>query len=213
MTVVLRQVAPADIEKESFAIIDREIGPHPFDDAAYQIVRRVIHATGDYGFKETMRFSPGAIEHGLAAIRRGCDILTDVTMTASGISKDLLSRWGGQVVCLVGDLTIAEEAKQAGLTRSELAIRRGLATERIGIVAIGNAPTALVETVRLVAEMPTENAPLIVGLPVGFVNAAESKALLVESNGCYITSLGRKGGSPTAAATVNALLRLAAAQG
>jgi precorrin-8X/cobalt-precorrin-8 methylmutase len=209
MTVELRQVAPADIEAESFAIIDKEIGPHSFDQATYQIVRRVIHATGDFSFKDTMRFAPGAIDQGLAAIRRGCDILTDVTMTASGISKALLARWGGKVVCLVGDEALAETAKKENCTRSELAIRRGL-TENVGIIAIGNAPTALVEAVRLAALMPKGQAPLIVGLPVGFVNAAESKALLVEKNSCYITSLGRKGGSPTAAATVNALLRLAA---
>ena len=209
MTVELRQVAPAEIEQESFAIIDSEIGAHDFDDAAYQIVRRVIHATGDFSFKETMRFAPGAIARGLAAIRAGADILTDVTMTASGISKNLLGRWGGKVICLVGDQEIAAEAKAANLTRSEMAIRQGL-SGKIGIIAIGNAPTALVEAVRLVAKMPADQAPLIVGLPVGLVNAAESKALLVEENNCYITSLGRKGGSPTAAATVNALLRLAA---
>lgn len=209
MTVELRQVAPADIEQESFAIIDREIGAHEFDDSAYQIVRRVIHATGDFSFKETMRFAPTAIARGVAAIRAGADILTDVTMTASGISKNLLGRWGGKVICLVGEQAIATEAKAANLTRSEMAIQKGL-SGKIGIIAIGNAPTALVEAVRLVGEMPADQAPLIVGLPVGFVNAAESKALLVERNNCYITSLGRKGGSPTAAATVNALLRLAA---
>ena len=211
MTVQLRQVAPADIEKESFAIIDREIGPHGFDEDAYEVVRRVIHATGDFSFKETMRFSPGAIARGLAAIRGGGNILTDVTMTAAGIGKKLLSRWGGKVVCLVGDEEIAREAHNLGLTRSELAIRRGL-NAGVGIIAIGNAPTALVEAIRLAGNMPQEQRPLIVGLPVGFVNAAESKALLAESDCLHITSLGRKGGSPTAAATINALLRLAARQ-
>jgi precorrin-8X/cobalt-precorrin-8 methylmutase len=109
----------------------------------------------------------------------------------------------------VADPEIAARAKAANQTRSELAIEMSL-NPRIGIVAMGNAPTALIKTIRSLAAVPVADMPLIVGVPVGFVNAAESKALLVEENSCYITSLGRKGGSPVAAAIVNALLRLAA---
>ena len=211
MAVHLRQIAPAEIERESFRIIGEEIGPHGFDDRTFRVVQRVIHATGDFSFKDSMRFSPGAIEAGIASIRAGKDILTDVTMVAAGIGKTLLGRWGGKVICRVGEPDIAERAKAKGLTRSELAIGDCLG-ENIGIIAVGNAPTALVQAIRSAAAAGPGPAPLIVGVPVGFVNAAESKALLVEQSDCYITSLGRKGGSPVAAAIVNALLRLAAEQ-
>lgn len=209
MAVRLQQIAPGEIEGESFRLISEEIGDHGFDDRTFKVVQRVIHATGDFSFKDNMRFSPGAIEAGIAAIRAGKDILTDVTMVAAGIGKTLLGRWGGRVICRVGDPEIAVLAKAAGKTRSEVAIAEGF-TSNIGIIAIGNAPTALVTAIRLVAAAGPGPAPLIVGVPVGFVNAAESKALLVEENSCCITSLGRKGGSPVAAAIVNALLRLAA---
>lgn len=208
MAVHLQQIGPREIERESFRIISEEIGAHNFDDRTFRVVQRVIHATGDFSFKDTLRFSPGAIEAGIAAIKAGKDILTDVTMVAAGIGKTLLGKWGGRVICRVADADIAALAKGKGKTRSEVAIQECLDAQ-IGIIAIGNAPTALIQAIRSVAAAGPE-APLIVGVPVGFVNAAESKALLVEENGRYITSLGRKGGSPVAAAIVNALLRLAA---
>ncbi len=211
MAAHLQQIAPAEIERESFRIISEEIGAHGFDDRTFKVVQRVIHATGDFSFKDNMRFAPGAIEAGIEAILAGKDILTDVTMVAAGIGKSLLGKWGGRVICRVGEPNIAEKAKAQGLTRSEVAIGESLGSN-IGIIAIGNAPTALVRAIRSVAASGAGPAPLIVGVPVGFVNAAESKALLVEENDCYITSLGRKGGSPVAAAIVNALLRLAAEQ-
>ncbi|TKB07175.1 precorrin-8X methylmutase [Desulforhopalus sp. IMCC35007] len=208
MAVTLQDIAPADIEAESFRIIAGEIGDHSFDPLTFKVVQRVIHATGDFSFAENMRFSPGAIEAGIKAIRDGKNILTDVTMVAAGISKALLNKYGGEVICKVADPVVAEAAKNATKTRSEMAISMNL-DDSIGIVAMGNAPTALVQAIRTSAEMKGVK-PLLVGVPVGFVNAAESKALLVEQNSCYITSLGRKGGSPVAAAIVNALIRLAA---
>ena len=208
MTVQLQQVAPTEIEAESFKIISREFGPHSFDDKTFRVIQRVIHATGDFSFKDNMRFAPGAIERGIKAIQGGKDILTDVTMVAAGISKTLLGKWGGKVICGVGDPEIAALATANKKTRSEVAIEIGLGPN-IGIIALGNAPTALVQAIRSVALLNPDLAPLIVGVPVGFVNAAESKALLVEENNCYITSLGRKGGSPVAAAIINALIRLA----
>jgi precorrin-8X/cobalt-precorrin-8 methylmutase len=210
MTVQLQQVAPTAIEAESFKIISAEFGPHGFDDKTFRVIQRVIHATGDFSFKDNMRFAPGAIDRGIEAIRAGKDILTDVTMVAAGISKAMLGKWGGKVICRVGDPEIAALAAAKTKTRSEVAIETGLGPN-IGIVALGNAPTALVQAIRSVALLHPETAPLIVGVPVGFVNAAESKAMLVEENSCYITSLGRKGGSPVAAAIVNALIRLAMA--
>lgn len=209
MTVTFQKVLPTEIEKESFKIIANEFGTINVDEKTFKIVQRVIHATGDFSFKETMRVSPGAIERGIQAIRDGKDILTDVTMVASGISKAMLAQWGGSVVCKVGDPEIANLAQKESKTRSEVAIESAL-RDNIGIVAMGNAPTALIKTVNLLQKIPAESRPLVVGVPVGFVNAAESKDYLVEENDCYITNLGRKGGSPVAAAIVNALIRLAA---
>lgn len=208
MAVKLQKVAPSEIEAESFKIIEKEIGEHSFDPATFKVIQRVIHATGDFSFAENMRFSPGAIEAGIEAIKAGKNILTDVTMVASGISKLMLQTYGGEVICKVADPDIAIAAKAATKTRSEMAISTCL-DDSIGIVAMGNAPTALVQAIASVKEMDGPK-PLLIGVPVGFVNAAESKALLEEENGCYITSLGRKGGSPVAAAIVNALIRLAA---
>lgn len=209
MAVTLKKVAPGSIEGESFKIIENEMGPCDLDEQTFKVVQRVIHATGDFSFRDNMRFSPGAIEAGIEAIVKGKSILTDVTMVASGISKAMLGKWGGKVICRVADPEIAEQAKAQNKTRSEMAIEMAL-DQNIGIVAIGNAPTALVQIVRSLANIDSERRPLIIGVPVGFVNAAESKELLVEQNDRYITSLGRKGGSPVAAAIVNALIRLAA---
>lgn len=209
MAVKLQNVQPSEIEAESFKIIAREFGPSKFDDRTFKVIQRVIHATGDFAFKENMRFSHGAIEAGIKAIRAGKDIFTDVSMVASGISKGLLGNFGGSVHCMIGDRGVAAQARAENKTRSEVAIEMAL-SDTIGIIAIGNAPTALIHAVKSLASSDPEKLPLIIGVPVGFVNAAESKELLVEQNSCYITSLGRKGGSPVAAAITNALIRLAA---
>lgn len=209
MAVQLQQVAPTEIEAESFKIISAEFGPHDFDEQTFRVIQRVIHATGDFSFKDSMRFAPGAIAKGIQAIQDGKDILTDVTMVAAGISKVGLGKFGGKVICRVADPEIAAKAAVSKKTRSEVAIAESFGPN-IGIIALGNAPTALVQAIRNASACDPSSAPLIVGVPVGFVNAAESKALLVEANTCYITSLGRKGGSPVAAAIINALIKLAA---
>lgn len=206
MDVTLQQVKPAEIEAESFRIIEAELGPTDHTPAEFAVVRRVIHATGDFSFSDNLRFHPQAIDAARQAIRAGKNILTDVTMAATGISQGLLAKWGGRVLCGVSDPAVAAEAKRTGLTRSEVAIRH-LSGEKIGIVAIGNAPTALLEVMHLIDQGLFAPA-LVIGVPVGFVNAAESKAILAAKKYPFITALGRKGGSPVAAATVNALLRL-----
>ena len=132
-------------------------------------------------------------------------------MVATGISKPLLQQWGNQVICNIGASEVADKAKAAKTTRAEMAIELGM-RKNVGIVAIGNAPTALLKILDLLATKRPESCPLIIGVPVGFVNAAESKELLSETDLPHITSLGRKGGSPVAAAIVNALIRLAAEQ-
>ncbi len=215
MAVRLREIAADKIEEASFKIIENEFNysrKKELSHAEFKIIQRVIHATGDFSFADTMRFSKSAIETGIKNIKEGKNILTDVTMAAAGVSKVNLSKWGGEVFCKVADKEIAEEAKRLGKTRSETAVYSLLNKNHdIGIIAVGNAPTALVEAVRNIekSDFYKENPPLIIGVPVGFVNAEEAKDFLVEENNCYITSLGRKGGSSIAAAIINALLKLA----
>lgn len=208
MSVTIQQIGPLEIEAESFRIIEKEMGKHSFDENTFKVVQRVIHATGDFSFADNLRMSENAVEHALDALCRGKNILTDVNMVATGISKPLLQQWGNKVICKIADPEVATAAKSTTKTRAEVAIEMGM-QENIGIVAIGNAPTALLKVLALTKTMKRKDYPLIVGVPVGFVNAAESKELLNQADLPFITSLGRKGGSPVAAATVNALIRLA----
>lgn len=204
--VTLQKIAPQEIEVESFRIIERELGPTSFPAEEFAVVRRAIHATGDFSFAETLRFHPEAIKAGLAAIRAGKNILVDVNMAANGISTALLKPFGGRVICRIKETETMELAKKNHTTRSDAAITRATA-DNIGIIAIGNAPTALLKAMELI-EAGLLCPDLIIGVPVGFVNAAESKQLLSEKSYPFITSLGRKGGTPVAVAAVNALLRL-----
>lgn len=205
--ISLQQVAPQDIEAESFRIIERELGPTAFAPDEFAVVRRIIHATGDFSFAETLRFHPQAVAAGLAAIRAGRNILVDVGMAAAGVSAHLLAPFGGRVLCRVGEPETAALARANNTTRSDAAMTRATG-DNIGIVAIGNAPTALLKVMDLI-ERRLLAPNLVIGVPVGFVNAAESKEMLAAKNYPFITALGRKGGTPVAVAAVNALLRLA----
>ena len=203
----IQKIAPLEIEAESFSIIESEIGSTDFTAEEFAVVRRCIHATGDFSFADTMRFHPRAVEAGLEAIWAGRNILVDVNMAASGISKGLLEKFGGRVICRIVEPETVQRAKAEKLTRSEAAIERAV-EENIGIVAVGNAPTALLKTMAMI-DRGSFTPDLVIGVPVGFVNAAESKDILVERSYPFITALGRKGGTPVAVAAVNALLRLA----
>ena len=197
------------IEEKSFKIIDSEIGPTHFTEQEYVIVRRVIHATGDFDFAQNMKFHPHAIAAGMEALKKGKNILVDVRMVEAGIKKKALARLGCTTVCLIDSDEVAEKAREEKKTRSETAMQMGL-TEDVGIVVIGNAPTALLKVIEIVQNAHT-GAPvpeLIIGVPVGFVNAVESKDELAALDHPFITSSGRKGGSSIAAAIVNALLGL-----
>ena len=201
---------PEEIEAESFRIIDKEAGDHGWSDAEWQVVRRSIHTSADFEYAGSMVFSDGAVGKAVAAIKCGCDIVTDTTMAMSGISKDRLAPFGCQVVCHVADPDVAESARRAGVTRSVAAMRKAVASPDNRIFVIGNAPTALFELLRLVREGAAQPA-LIIGLPVGFVGAEESKNALAAMDGSipFITNMGRKGGSNVAAAVVNALTIIA----
>jgi precorrin-8X/cobalt-precorrin-8 methylmutase len=199
---------PADIEAESFRIIDREAGPHGFGPEEWQVVRRMIHTSADFDYLRTVRFHPSAIAAGMAAIRSGRAIITDTHMARSGIRKADLKRFGVTVQCFMDEPEIHAAALATGGTRAAAAVDAAGAQMTDGIYVVGNAPTALlrlIEQVRLNLARPA----LIVGLPVGFVNAAESKAALAQLDHPFITNTGRKGGSNVAAAVVNALLLLA----
>jgi len=199
------------IEDGSFAIIDAEAGPHEFAPAEWQIVRRVIHATADFEFKTLMRFSPGAVAAGIAALRGGCPVLVDVKMISAGLNEERLASYGCSVASHISDEDVIAEAKARNSTRAIEAMRKAHRLGRLdgAVVAIGNAPTALLEVVRLVREEAAKPA-LVIGVPVGFVSAAESKEAALTLPTPHIVARGRKGGSPIAVAIIHALLLLSA---
>ena len=204
---------PHEIESASFQIIRTELAQinRPalaLSDAELAVLIRVIHATADFEFADTLRFHPRALASGLAALRQGSTILTDVRMVQVGISARYVEPLGCTMLCDIAHPDVARAARSAGTTRSTMAMRRNAANMEGGIVVIGNAPTALLETIRLAQEDHVRPA-LVIGVPVGFVNAVESKDVLAQMDIPHITALGRKGGSTVAVAIVNALLRLA----
>jgi precorrin-8X/cobalt-precorrin-8 methylmutase len=199
---------PREIETESFRIIDREAGPHGFPPEQWQIVRRMIHTSADFDYLRTARFHPLAIPAGTAAIRAGKPIITDTNMARTGIRKTDAQRFGIAATCHMDAPAIHAAAGSSGTTRATAAVDAAAAEMSGGIYVVGNAPTALLRLIELVRSGQARPA-LIVGLPVGFVNAAESKDALAKLDHPFITNEGRKGGSNVAAAVVNALLLLA----
>jgi len=197
------------IEDGSFAIIDSEAGPHSFGPAEWQVVRRVIHATADFEFKELMRFHPNAVRSGIEALRRGCPIVVDVKMITAGLNEERLAAYGCSTYCFISDGDVIAAAKAANSTRAIEAMRKARRRELLdgAMVAVGNAPTALLETVRLVEEGRARPA-LVIGVPVGFVSAAESKEAVLRLPTPHIVARGRKGGSTIAVAIIHALLLL-----
>jgi precorrin-8X/cobalt-precorrin-8 methylmutase len=198
---------PDEIQLESFRIIDAEVGRHQFPLEQWQVVRRVIHSTADFEYAELLRFHPQAFAMAETAIRQGEDILTDVQMVRMGIQPFAARRHGLQVRCHLGDSEMSATGKSVASTRTARGILQGLSAGPVGICVIGNAPTALRAVLEVLQRPDVERPKLIIGVPVGFVDAAESKQALYETATVpWITSLGRKGGSTVAAAIVNALL-------
>ena len=198
-----------DIEKKSFEIIDSEIGNHDYNEREWTIVRRVIHATADFDFagKGKIRFHEKAIESAFDAIKSKCNIVTDVDMVLAAINKKSLADLRLGSACYISDRKVAEEARKSGKTRSETAMRHAARDMDGGMVAIGNAPTALYEVISMIREGVTKPA-LVVGIPVGFVSAPESKEELASMDVPFITNVGRKGGSSAASSIINAILLL-----
>ncbi len=203
---------PDEIETLSFQIIDQEAGSHNFTNEQWAIVRRMIHTSADFEYKETVRFHKNAIISGLDAIRNGKNVITDTNMARVGIRKNELARFGARVACYMNNPQVHSTATTTGVTRAKVAVEMAAAEMADGIYVIGNAPTALLGLIDLIRKQKAKPA-LIIGLPVGFVNAAESKAALVEMDFPFISNVGRKGGSNVAASVVNALAIMAAKDG
>ncbi len=201
-------VQPQKIEERSFQIINEEIGEHSFTEEQYPIVQRIIHASADFELGKSLLFHRDAIRAGVEAIRSGKAVVVDVQMVQVGINKSRIEKYGGSVNVYISDPDVVEEAKRLNTTRAIVAMRKAVKEAEGGIFAIGNAPTALLELIRLIKE--GEASPgLVIGLPVGFVSAAESKAELAKLDVPFITNIGRKGGSTVTVAALNALSLLA----
>jgi len=197
------------IEDESMQIIENEIGNHPYNEQEWPIVRRVIHSTADFDFARNNKiiFHKDAVKNGLDALKNGCSIVVDVNGIVGLLNKQNPKDFGNDVICNISEPSLMEAAKKEGKTRAQMSMR--VAKEEIngGIVVIGNAPTALLEIMEMIREGITKPS-LVIGIPVGFVSAVESKEELAKMNIPFITNQGRKGGSSSAAAIVNALYKL-----
>ena len=201
----IEHIAPADIEKRSMEIIDQELGNITLPEDKRDIIKRVIHTTADFEFARTMRFSDDAVARGLDALKRGATILTDTNMACTGISAVSLKKLGGQKVCYMADPEIAAIAKKNGSTRATASMDKACDIEGPLIIAIGNAPTALLRLAELI-EADKIPPDLVIGVPVGFVNVIASKEAIMKCHVPYIVATGRKGGSAIAAAICNALI-------
>ena len=197
---------PMEIEERSMEIIAPHLAGLNLSDDEQKIYSRIIHASGDVEYAPIIKIHPEAIAATKAALKRGANIFTDVEMVRRGINLRTLTKFGGELFCKVSDVEVRDFAKHEGITRSMAAMR--IFGKRLDgeIIAIGNAPTALFEVLRLVREENIRPA-VIIGVPVGFVGAAEAKAQLAAQNEIpFITVAGTKGGSSIAVAIVNAIL-------
>lgn len=210
IAALLAAHAPEEIEGQSLRIIDGEVPePRPFAGDEWVVARRLVHTTADFELLRHIRFTPGAVRAGVAVLRRGGEIFTDTAMAAAGIPARRLTPLGCRVTCLLNLPGVAENARARGITRSLAAVEAAGKCLHGAIVAVGNAPTALLGLLRLMEEDPAIRPAFVVGMPVGFVNAREAKDLLLKYDIPSISIEGRKGGSPLAAATINALAELA----
>lgn len=203
------------IEHESFAVIDAEAGPHNYTDEQWPLVRRMIHANADFEFNGLTAFHPEAMTAGMNAVLKGnTPIVADVEMICVGLSKPRLAHFGLSTHQYISDADVIEQAKAENTTRAVQAMRKAHREGKLdgAIVGIGNAPTALIELVRLIKEEGVRPA-LVVAMPVGFVSAAESKDLMMTVNDVpWVAIKGRKGGSTLVVAAIHAMLSLAEAE-
>lgn len=200
----LKQMAPGEIEKRSFEIIEEELG-RELDPVLKPIIKRVIHTTADFSYADTLYFTPDAVEEGLQALREGVSIVTDTNMGKAGINKKKLEKLGGKVHCFMAEEDVAAAAFAQQTTRAAVSMDKAAAMQEDFIFAVGNAPTALIRLYELIQEKKIRPR-LIIGVPVGFVNVVEAKELIMTAGVPVIVARGRKGGSNVAAAICNALI-------
>lgn len=204
------KLQPDQIEARSFEIIAGLLPNSDQSAPEWPIVQRIVHTTGDPQIAQLLRFHPRAVDSGVRALREGRPIVTDVKMLAAGINRKLADRFGCEIVCAIDSPDTVALARERGITRSAAAMIHLRPRIPGAVLAIGNAPTALFA---LLDSLEDGLAPpaVIVGTPVGFVGAAESKAKLVQVTPPvpYVTVEGTRGGSTIAVAAINALLRLA----
>ena len=196
---------PREIEERSFEIITAEMGDKVFPEAIAPMVKRIIHTTADFEYADLLEILNGGYESGMEALKQGKKIYADTRMIQVAVNKKALADHGIEIVNFVHDADVAAEAKERGVTRSTVSMEKALQDDSVGIFAIGNAPTALytlIEQVKLGNAKPA----LIIGAPIGFVGAAESKEALDQIDSPIIRINGRKGGSPVVAAILNAML-------
>lgn len=198
-------VKPEMIEARSMEIITEELQGKTWPEPEFSVVKRCIHTSADFDYATNLCFSKGAAALGAEALKDGVSIVTDTRMAASGINKRRLSQYGGEVHCFIDAPDVAEEAKRRGCTRAAVCMERAAGLRENLVIAVGNAPTALVRLYELIKAGEIRPV-LIIGAPVGFVNVVEAKELIMTAGVPYIVPRGRKGGSNIAAAVCNALL-------
>jgi precorrin-8X/cobalt-precorrin-8 methylmutase len=196
---------PNLIEGESFRIIENELGLSSFPPEYAAIIKRVIHTTADFEYGRLIDIHPKAIESAAAAIKDGCWIYADTRMIEAGVNKRKLAQWESMVYTYIDHPEVANQADARKVTRSIVGIEKAVCDENTSIYVVGNAPTALVRLCELIDEGKV-NPSLVVGVPVGFVGAAESKEFLRTKNVPYIITRGNKGGSTVAVAIINAII-------
>jgi precorrin-8X/cobalt-precorrin-8 methylmutase len=195
---------PMEIENKSMDIIDEVMGDTNFTEEEMIIAKRMIHTTGDFDYRNIIEFKNDFIEEAKDAISKGATIFTDTKMAYMGINKPALAKANCELKCFIDDERVFAMSKELKTTRSACAVDLAVA-EGVEIFVIGNAPTALFRILELVKEGKI-NPKFVVGVPVGFVGAAESKEYLREFEIPSISTVGNKGGSNVAASIINALL-------
>ena len=198
-------VKPMEIEKRSMEISAKELGGRTWPEPEFSVVKRCIHTSADFDYADNLCFSEGAVQKGIGALNAGASIVTDTNMAASGINKKRMAECGGTVHCFMNRPDVAEEARERGCTRAAVCMEKAAELKGPLIIAVGNAPTALIRLYELIQEERIRPA-LIIGAPVGFVNVVEAKELIMTAGVPYIVPRGRKGGSNIAAAICNAML-------
>ena len=205
-------VKPEMIEKESMRLIEEGMDKKRiafYSKRELKIVKRCIHTSADFDYQYNMIFSKDVVGNAFEIFKRGAVVVCDTAMAAAGINKRVLGELNSEVRSFIADEDLAKEAAERGITRSAICIERAASlyekSKKPVIIAVGNAPTALIKLHEMIKD-GSFIPDLIIGVPVGFVNVVESKELILSDNCKCIVSAGRKGGSNIAACIVNSIM-------